>query len=71
MWEMPHSLAKYNTATKYQLLGRPKKIFLGDYLWKRGELVQQMTTPLDLLGDKLYLGDFGLTIKDGTSVHTK
>lgn len=30
-----------------------------------------MPTPLDLLGSKLYLGDVGLTIKDGTSVRTK
>jgi serine/threonine protein kinase len=71
MWEMPNSLAEYDTATKYQRLGRPKKVFLGDYLWKRGELVQQVTIPFDLLGSKLYLGDFGLTIKDGTSVRIK
>jgi serine/threonine protein kinase len=71
MWEMPYSLAEYDTATKYKLLGRPKKVFLGDYLWKRGELVQQVTIPLDLLGSKLYLGDFGLMIKDGTSVRIK
>ena len=44
---------------------------LGDYLWKQGELVQQIATPLELLGSKLYLGDFGLTIKDGTSVNVK
>jgi serine/threonine protein kinase len=30
-----------------------------------------MTIPLDLLGSKLYLGDFGFTINDGTSVRTK
>lgn len=71
MWEMPLSFDEYDTATKYQWLGRPKKVFLGDYLWKRGELVQQVTTPLDLLGSKLYLGDFGLTIKIGTAVRIK
>jgi hypothetical protein len=32
MWEMPNSLAEYDTATKYQRLGQPKKVFLGDYL---------------------------------------
>ncbi|TVY85935.1 Serine/threonine-protein kinase [Lachnellula willkommii] len=63
MWEMPH----YNTATEYEWLGRPRKMFLGDHLWKRGELVEQVTIPLDLVGSKLYLGDFGLVIKDGTS----
>ncbi|TVY13338.1 hypothetical protein LARI1_G008541 [Lachnellula arida] len=67
MWEMPH----YNTATEYEWLGRPRKIFLGDHLWKRGELVEQVTVPLGLVGSKLYLGDFGLVIKDGTSVRTK
>jgi hypothetical protein len=35
--------------TKYQRLGRPEKVLLGDYLWKRGELVEQVTIPLDLL----------------------
>ncbi|KAH9207633.1 kinase-like domain-containing protein [Leptodontidium sp. 2 PMI_412] len=52
-------------------LDRPKKVSLGDYLWKSGELVQQVATPLELLGSKLCLGDFGLTMKDGTSVRTK
>lgn len=71
MWEIPFSLVEYDTATKYQRLGRPKKVSLGDYLWKSGELIQQVTTPLELVGSKLYLGDFGLTIKDGTSVRIK
>ncbi|KAF8850460.1 kinase domain-containing protein [Acephala macrosclerotiorum] len=71
MWEMPYPLAEYDTATKYQRLGRSKKVFLGEDLWKRGELVQQVAIPLDLVGRKLYLGDFGLTIKDGTSVRIK
>jgi hypothetical protein len=35
--------------TKYQRLGRPEKVLLGDYLWKRGELVEQVAIPLDLL----------------------
>jgi hypothetical protein len=71
MWEMPSSITEYDTATKYQRLGLPKKVLLGVYLWKRGELVEQVTIPLDLLGSKPYLGDFGLTIKDGTSVPIK
>lgn len=70
MWEMP-SLDEYDTATKYQRIGRPKKLLLGDFIWKRTELVQQVTIPLDLLGSKLYLGDFGLVIKKGTSVRIK
>ncbi|KAG4427691.1 hypothetical protein IFR05_016827 [Cadophora sp. M221] len=50
LWEMPLYPAEYDTATKYQWLGRPKKVSLDDRLWKRGELVQQVTMPLDLLG---------------------
>lgn len=45
MWEMAYSLAEYDTPTKYQRLGRPKKASLGQYLWKQGELVQQVTFP--------------------------
>ncbi|KAK0111552.1 hypothetical protein ONS95_001903 [Cadophora gregata] len=71
MWDLNPLLAGYDTATKYQMLGRPKKVSLGDSLWKRGELVQQIATPLNLVGSKIYLGDFGLTIKDGTTVRIK
>lgn len=71
MWEMPSSLSQFDRADRYQRLGRPKKVFLGDYLWKAVELVQPVTIPLDLHGSKVYLGDFGLTIKDGTSVDMK
>ena len=70
MWGIP-SLAEYDMATKYQRLGRPKKVLLVEHLWKQGELVQQVTNPLDLLGSKLHLGDFGLMIKDSTSVNIK
>jgi len=71
MWEMRCSFEEYVTVFKYQQLGRPKKVSLGDYLWKRGELVQKVNIPLELVGNKLYLGDFGLTIKNGTSVQIK
>ena len=65
------SLAEYDIATKYRRLGRPKKMFLGEHLWKQGEHVQHVTIPLDLLESKLSLGDFDLMIKDGTSVNIK
>lgn len=71
MWKTSSSFSEYDTATKYQRTGRPRKVLLSDRLWKRGELVQQMTVPLDLLESKLYLEDFGLAIRDGTSVRTK
>jgi len=75
MWEIRSSFADCDIATKYQRLGPPKKVFLdvflGDSLWKQGELVQPVTIPLDLLGSKVYLGDVGLTIKDGTSMCIK
>jgi serine/threonine protein kinase len=74
MWDMP-SISECSTATIYRLIGRPKKMLLstyfGDDLWKHGEHVVPVTPPLELLGRKLYLGDFGLIIKDGASVSTK
>ena len=74
MWEVSSSLtclAEDHPTTKYRLLGHPKKVPLGDHLWKRGELVKPMAIPLDFLGKKLYLGDFGLVIQDGTQVDVK
>ena len=66
MWELPPDFATTDTARKYQLLGRPKKYSL-DYLHKAGEMVAPVRFPLHLLGGKVYLGDFGLTIRNGTS----
>jgi hypothetical protein len=70
MWKTNFSLAEHDIATKYQLLSRSKGVLLG-HLWKPCELVEQRTIPLALLGSEIYLGDFCLTIKDGTSVRTK
>jgi hypothetical protein len=68
MWDMP-SISECSTATIYGLLGRPKKIllstFFGDDLRKHGDYIIPVTPPLERLGRKLYLGYFGLTIKDG------
>ena len=64
---MPSPTTEYDTATKYQRLGRPKKVLLGVYLWKRGARGAGDYS-LGLPWSKLYLGDFGFTIKVGTSV---
>jgi hypothetical protein len=37
-------------------------------IWKQGEVVQPITIPFDLLGNEIYLGGFGLAIKDGNWV---
>ena len=68
MWEM-HSLSHCDTATKYSYFGRPQKIALES--WKRGELVKPIRVHLNLLTSKVFLGDFGLAIKAGTSVEHK
>lgn len=36
----------------------------GDYM-KQGEIVEPVKMPLDLYGSKFYLGDFGITFKEG------
>jgi serine/threonine protein kinase len=65
------SLDGYNTKTKYKYLGRPKKIALHSKLWRRGELVKPVDVPKSLLGETVYLGDFGMAIKAGTEVEDK
>ncbi len=58
----------YNTDTKYKYLGRPKMIALSlDPDWP-AELVRTMEVLDSLVREIVYLGDFGLTIKAGTSV---
>lgn len=69
MWEMK-SLDQYDVTTKYEYLGRPEKLKLGE-LWKPGDLVRPMTVPQWLLGDRVYLGDFGMAIAAGTPVDFK
>jgi serine/threonine protein kinase len=65
------SLDNCSTTTKYTSLGRPKKVALTPKLWKVGELVKPMKVPANLVGNTIYLGDFGLSIKAGTSVTQK
>ena len=69
MWGMK-SLDAYDTTTIYEHFGQPRQFDLGR-LWKRGDLVKQMTIPETLREDNIYLGDFGMAIKDGTAVTTK
>jgi hypothetical protein len=69
MWGMS-PLPHWDTATKYSYFGRPEKIALDD-TWKQGELVKAMEVPSNLLTNRVYLGDFGLAIKAGTSVECK
>lgn len=61
------------TTTKYQYLGRPKKmpLPLPPTLWKDGELVMPMSPHESLIGDTIFLGDFGLAIKAGAVVTQK
>ncbi|WEW61766.1 hypothetical protein PRK78_007260 [Emydomyces testavorans] len=68
MWDIS-PLDHYTTDTKYQHLGRPQKIALPPGTWRRGELVKPMDVPERFLSKdkKIYLGDFGLAIKAGTT----
>lgn len=70
MWGIA-SLDDYNTDTKYKYLGRPQKIALAPDMWRQGELVRPMNVPENLLRESIYLGDFGISIKAGTSVSEK
>ena len=65
-------LDSYNTMTKYKYLGRPKKIAINPHPGlQQAELVKEMDVPQSLIKEKVYLGDFGLAIKAGTSVSCK
>jgi hypothetical protein len=39
-------------------------------LWKLGELVKPLEDPMSLLGEIVYLGDFGVAIKADDEVDT-
>lgn len=59
------------TATKYKYLGRPQKMGLLPHPEWQGELVKPVVVPKNLIRETVYLGDFGLLIKAGTSVSFK
>ncbi|KAI0098018.1 kinase domain-containing protein [Nemania sp. FL0031] len=56
-------------------IGRPRKVPLSPAQWKRGELVMPMQSdknfPESLVGDKVVLGDFGVSMKAGTPILRK
>ncbi|KAF4445551.1 CMGC protein kinase [Fusarium austroafricanum] len=62
-----------SVATKYQHLGRPRKISISRYdpLWKEGQLVEPMNPDVSLVEERIFLGDFGISIKAGTPVNCK
>lgn len=64
------SSGKYNTATKYKYLNRPEKMARPPETWKVGELVVAATIPQSLLGEKIYLSDFGLATDINNQINT-
>jgi serine/threonine protein kinase len=65
------SLDNFDTKTKYEYLGRPKKVALTSHLWRPGELVKPMEVSKSLLRETVYLSDFSMAIKAGTEVNRK
>ncbi|KAF1954238.1 kinase-like protein [Byssothecium circinans] len=63
-------LDAYDTKTKYQYLGRPKKDRLGPPTGT-AELVRPAVFPATLLSGSVYIADFGIAIRAGTSVNYK
>lgn len=59
------------TATKYKYLGRSQKMGLLPHPEWLEELVKPVVVPKNFLRETVYLGDFGLSIKAGTSVSFK
>ncbi|CAI6094596.1 unnamed protein product [Clonostachys chloroleuca] len=65
------SLRPFDTssiATKYQKLGRPRKVPVRPSQWKEGELVRPISATQDLVLDTFFIGDFGLAVEVGTVV---
>lgn len=57
-------------AKRYDQIGRPRKWPLPevDFVWKAGELVAPVDWPSNLIAKAAFLGDFGLTIRAGSTV---
>jgi hypothetical protein len=77
MWGVA-SLDSIHTTAKYKYLGRPEKMDIyapagcvAPYPEWRGDLVKAAAIPESLIQGTVYLGDFGLAIKAGTSVSQK
>jgi hypothetical protein len=74
MWGIT-SLDSLDTSSKYQHLGRPEKIDAYPpsgceipYPGWRADLVKPAVIPESLIQETIYLGDFGLAIRKGSSV---
>ncbi|GKZ18991.1 hypothetical protein AbraIFM66951_001951 [Aspergillus brasiliensis] len=68
MWGMT-SLDHLDRNEKYEILSRPMRQTIQNVdLWKKGELVQPLKVPENLLTEDFYLGDFALSKKVGESV---
>ncbi|KAE9378586.1 kinase domain-containing protein [Stipitochalara longipes BDJ] len=77
MWGMA-SLDNLDTNQKYQHLGRPEKMkIIAPDGWAilhsgwRADLVKAVVVPESLIRGNVYLSDFGLAIRNGTSVDRK
>lgn len=70
LWGMK-SLDSYSIDAKYKVLGRPRKTYIPATTHKPGELVESMKVDAKYLTDNVYLSDFGMAIKEGTSVGYK
>jgi serine/threonine protein kinase len=64
-------LNSQDTATKYQHIGRPRKMIIPYVPWKPCELVMPMAPQKELITDDIHLGDFGMAIRAGTPVVQK
>ncbi|KAI0395500.1 kinase-like domain-containing protein [Xylariaceae sp. FL0594] len=72
MWQLAENqINQSDEATRHRLFGRPRKLDLSDKTWRPGDLVRPMTIPTDLIGNMVYLGDFGMVIQAGESVDFK
>jgi hypothetical protein len=67
MWSLA-SLDNLSTDDKYKYFGRPMKIPIRVEEWRAGEIVKPMDVTSRFLGDKVFLADFGIAMKAGTSV---
>ncbi|KAH6958061.1 kinase domain-containing protein [Fusarium avenaceum] len=64
-------LNSQDITTKYQHIGRPRKMMVPYVPWKPCELVMPMAPQKELITDDIHLGDFGMAIRDGTPVVQK
>ncbi|KAF9784251.1 hypothetical protein IL306_007719 [Fusarium sp. DS 682] len=60
-----------DTTTKYEHIGRPRRMTLPSMQYKPGELVMPMAPRKKLVTNDILLGDFGLAIRAGTQVAQK